>query len=159
MNDIFSGQRKVKYDTVWSLLIFQDCFRKLHPDKQDVSSSTMKQLMRFWSGSIGKDGQRWENRVQVEGKKVARRMFKCSEAPGPSAWKLWVCVLRQDQFQFASTSRCGVNNGGLVANMHSVMERGHNDIMIVCDKMALLRRISCFSHWIWSLGGLVRFIN
>lgn len=32
----------------------QDVFVKLHTDKQDVSSSIIKQLMRFWSESICK---------------------------------------------------------------------------------------------------------
>lgn len=31
---------------------FREFFGKLHPDKQDVSSSIIKQLMGFWSESI-----------------------------------------------------------------------------------------------------------
>lgn len=36
-----------------------------------------------------------------------------------AGWELQVCVLRQDQCQFASTRHCGVNNGDLVPNTPS----------------------------------------
>ena len=89
----------------------------------------------------------WAQQLQLPSKKknktqkMARLMFKCS---GPlSVWKLWVCVLRQNQFQFASTSHCAVNNGSLVANIQPMMDHNYN-IMTVCNKVTLPHVISCF---------------
>lgn len=61
----------------------------------------------------------------------------CLSAPGLCVCELWVFVLRQNQFQFASTLHCGVNNGGLVANMQVVMDRNHS-VMAGCNKVPLL---------------------
>lgn len=103
---------------------FRTSLGKLHPDKQDVSSFIIKQVMRLWSESICK-----MDKDEKIGSRSKKRPDLCLSAPGLSVWKLWVCVLRQNQFQFASTSHCGVNNGGLVANMQSMMDHDHNDIM------------------------------
>lgn len=83
--------------------------------------------------------------------KEARLMFKCCRSLSLSVWKLWVCVLRQNQFQFASTSRCGVNNGGLVANMHSMDGPPITMTRWQCaTKLTVPRIIFCVSRWNWS---------